>query len=82
MTWNRPKLLPSGTSSVAWSSIAFIDDKSGYAVGEKGMLVVTGDGGETWQKIPVELTEDFNEILLNRSLGIIVGTESVYRFTP
>jgi Photosynthesis system II assembly factor YCF48 len=40
-------------------SDAFVDDKNGFASGDKGLLAVTKDGGITWRKIDLGIEETF-----------------------
>jgi photosystem II stability/assembly factor-like uncharacterized protein len=50
--WQRQR-----TGTFAWlHSVFFVDERRGWAVGGKGALLATADGGETWEarKSPVE----------------------------
>src|SRR5579859_3329229 len=38
-------------------SIGFADSKLGYAGGEGGLLLLTMDGGDTWQQLPAMFSE-------------------------
>jgi photosystem II stability/assembly factor-like uncharacterized protein len=46
-TWRQAKKVP---STVTLTSVAFIDDKTGWAVGHDTLVLHTTDGGETWVK--------------------------------
>jgi len=46
-TWRQAKKVP---STVTLTSVAFIDDKTGWAVGHDTLILHTTDGGETWVK--------------------------------
>jgi|GEM_PF-3243737 len=53
-------------------SIQFLDDNIGYAVGQKGLLISTTDGGKTWLNKSFSETYDLNKIkFLNNNFGII-----------
>ncbi|GEM_PF-6023288 len=64
---------PSGGSRDHWTrqltgtaanlySVHFVDENSGWAVGDGNHILATGDGGKTW-------TEQFNEIIPERYTG-------------
>lgn len=80
LTWQRPTILPADVASTDWYSIAFANDKLGFAVGDNGALAVTHDGGATWERVPLNLTETFYDVLTNHSFGIIKGSENIYKF--
>lgn len=80
LTWQRPKVLPADVESTSWYSIAFVNHELGFAVGDNGALAVTHDGGATWERVPLNLTETFYDVLTNHSFGIIKGSESIYKF--
>lgn len=68
---NAWELQNSGTNKYI-KSISFIDDKIGYAVGQRGLLITTTDGGKTWLNRSFPETYDLNKIkFLNNSFGII-----------
>ena len=46
-TWRQAKRVP---STVTLTAVAFIDDKTGWAVGHDTLILQTKDGGETWVK--------------------------------
>jgi len=45
-TWRQAKDVP---TSVLLTSVCFVDDKQGWAVGHWGEILHTEDGGETWK---------------------------------
>jgi len=47
VTWRQATKVP---STVTLTSVFFIDDKTGWAVGHDTLVLVTKDGGETWTK--------------------------------
>ena len=46
-TWRQAKKVP---STVTLTSVAFVDEKTGWAVGHDTLILQTTDGGETWVK--------------------------------
>ncbi len=40
------------------NAVAFVDDKHGWAVGHRGMILATADGGETWALQRKDLEKD------------------------
>ena len=46
-TWRQAKQVP---TQVTLTAVAFVDDKSGWAVGHDTVILHTADGGETWTK--------------------------------
>jgi photosystem II stability/assembly factor-like uncharacterized protein len=46
-TWRQAKKVP---STVTLTAVAFVDDKTGWAVGHDTLILHTTDGGETWTK--------------------------------
>ena len=46
-TWRQAKSVP---TQVTLTAVAFVDDKSGWAVGHDTVILHTTDGGETWAK--------------------------------
>ena len=49
----------------------------GLAVGEKGTIIRTIDGGYTWRRSPSDVSEDLNSISINVRMGAF-GYENVY----
>jgi len=50
----------------------FVDDKSGWIVGDTGLAVKTADGGKSWQKVLIS-HETFKDIFFVKDKGWIVG---------
>jgi len=46
-TWRQAKSVP---TTVTLTSVAFVDDKTGWAVGHDTVIIKTEDAGETWVK--------------------------------
>jgi len=58
-------------------AVYFADADHGWAVGFKGLILHTADGGESWvnQAIEMEVTIDFWSVFfLNEKVGFVVGT--------
>jgi photosystem II stability/assembly factor-like uncharacterized protein len=43
-------------------AVFFINDRSGWVAGDDGYLAVTNDGGRNWAKVPLNITDNINEI--------------------
>ncbi|MBU0691429.1 hypothetical protein KKC97_14315 [bacterium] len=70
--WQNP--LPQGNSLY---DVEFVTDEIGWAAGLHGTLLRTSDGGETWERIPMEANWDFWAVAFADSLhGWIAGGES------
>lgn len=54
-------------------AIAFIDSRRGFIVGDGGMLLATGDGGETWRQVPLEIRQNLTSIHFVGDLGWVAG---------
>lgn len=57
--------------------VHFSDDKHGFAVGNKGLLVHTVDGGETWEKIETSTLYALNDVCLVDNEGWIAGDKGL-----
>ncbi|HOC39140.1 MAG TPA: YCF48-related protein [Thermodesulfobacteriota bacterium] len=64
-------------------AVQFVDTKTGFAVGNKGMLLKTADRGVRWQKIACgpERIESFNAVSFSGSSGWVVGGNGLVLFT-
>jgi photosystem II stability/assembly factor-like uncharacterized protein len=78
-TWEMPRDLPPGILGRWWEDIDFLNSETGLAVGERGALAVTRDGGSTWTDESVGGSERFGVVHLRGSGGLILGSENVYR---
>ena len=55
-------------------AVYFTSDRTGWVAGDGGFMAVTNDGGRNWSKVPLNLTEDINEIYFrNESDGYLVA---------
>jgi photosystem II stability/assembly factor-like uncharacterized protein len=53
----------------------FVNDKSGWAVGEHGTVLSTSDAGLTWHRVSVPTTEPLNDVtFVDEAHGWIVGS--------
>ncbi|MBE7515409.1 MAG: hypothetical protein HS105_02180 [Chloracidobacterium sp.] len=51
------------SASFAWlRDIAFVSETKGFIVGTDGVMLTTGDGGETWTQVPKFTTDTFRQI--------------------
>lgn len=74
-SWARQR-----TGTMAWlHSVYFVDQNRGFAVGSRGTLLTTLDGGQTWQQ-KYRPTEDVirDVYFLDESRGWIVCERNVY----
>lgn len=68
-TWEKQTTPPKGKLV----SIAFVDNLTGFAVGE-GLLAKTNDGGTTWEEFTLELTGTIEKIFfVNHETGYLCG---------
>lgn len=76
-TWRQATRVPVQSTL---TSVAFTDDKHGWAVGHWGVIIHTDDGGETWSLQRSDLAVDqplFSVYFKNASEGIAVGLWSL-----
>ncbi len=60
-------------------AVYFTSDRTGWVAGDGGYLGVTNDGGRSWSKVPLNLTEDINEIYFrNDSDGYLVAGRKMF----
>ncbi len=63
-------------------SIEFINDKTGWAIGKKGTIYFTEDGGDTWQKQNSGIDEALSEIqFIDNQNGWIAGENNLLATT-
>lgn len=54
--------------------LVFVDDRTGWACGEAGLMLVTRDAGQTWQRQPLPINKLFFDVsALDESLAWTVG---------
>ena len=72
-SWTR-QLFESGKEPL--SSVFFIDETNGFAVGEFSAILHTGDGGSTWQEQMYGTGYHFNDVyFINPDTGWVVGED-------
>jgi len=54
-----------------------IDARTGWAVGNQGLVLKTGNGGKSWEKVALNLRDDLNDITFIEREGWIVGGEGL-----
>ncbi|NOT47588.1 MAG: hypothetical protein HOP17_07535 [Acidobacteria bacterium] len=60
-------------------TIYFTSATKGFVAGDNGYLASTGDGGKTWQKYPLNTTENINEIYFrNDNNGYLVAGRKLF----
>lgn len=60
-------------------AVYFINDRNGWVAGDSGFLAVTNDGGRNWAKVPLNITEDINEIYFrNEKDGYLVAGRKMF----
>jgi photosystem II stability/assembly factor-like uncharacterized protein len=69
------------TTDVQLRSVAFLDARRGFVVGSAGTLLGTEDGGVTWRKIPLPVTNNLTAIEFKGEAGWIVGYGGVVLHT-
>ena len=80
---NFQLLLPSGVDShngdlETFRSVDFLDSKHGWAVGQRGMILATGDGGETWTLQTSGTSEELRSVhFYDSSHGTALEVENI-----
>lgn len=64
------------------NDIHFVDEKHGVAIGERGLILVTDDGGRNWRRIEIGINCSLNSISFSDSAnGFIVGGYSLPNYS-
>ncbi len=68
------------TASLAWlHAVFFVDHARGWAVGSRGALLVTVDGGKTWQAKPAATEDVIRDVYFTDQLnGWLVCERNIY----
>jgi len=53
--------------------VAFWDEKTGVAVGEKGLILLTEDSGENWAKISIASSSSLNNVAVSENIAFAIG---------
>ncbi|MDA3867305.1 MAG: YCF48-related protein [Salinivirgaceae bacterium] len=69
MEWSEKKVL----ADVIFNDIHFPSDEIGFVIGSNGLVLKTIDGGESWETIENNITEDLLSIDFSGNYGYIVG---------
>lgn len=73
MTWQKILTLAKNDPDI--NSIAFADELNGWAVGHKGAILHTRDGGKSWQKQQASVRRDLQRIaVINKDVVWIIET--------
>jgi len=71
-------ILPPSPTSNQLVSLDFIDETTGWAVGEYGTILKTTDGGETWRLIEIPQLDYLTDVYFPTALiGYIVGKDGI-----
>jgi photosystem II stability/assembly factor-like uncharacterized protein len=73
--WTKQRL-----SSLAWlHAVFFLDQNRGWAVGSRGTLLATSDGGQTWRTKPQPTEDVIRDVHFNDELnGWLVCERNIY----
>lgn len=75
--WRQARTVP---TRATLTSVRFVDDKAGWAVGHWGSILATADGGETWHMQRDDLSTDqplFSVWFRDRQNGLAAGLFSL-----
>ncbi len=74
-SWARQR-----AGSLAWlHSVFFLDQNRGWAAGSRGTLLLTNDGGRTWQARPQPTSDSIRDIyFLDELSGFLVCERNIY----
>src|SRR5262245_12173678 len=74
-TWSKQR-----TGSLAWlHAVYFLDRNRGWAIGSKGTVLITNDGGNTWQPKSASTSDVLRDILfVDDQNGWLVCEVNVY----
>jgi photosystem II stability/assembly factor-like uncharacterized protein len=74
---NWELLIPSTTSN-QMVSLYFIDELTGWSVGEYGTITKTTDGGNTWKICEIDILTDLNDVYFPTDrIGYVVGEDGL-----
>src|SRR5258705_12595359 len=72
-------ILQSANVSADLVAVFFTSSDRGWIAGDNGFLASTTDGGKTWNKYPLNTTEDINEIYFrNDDNGYLVAGRKMF----
>lgn len=76
-SWRQARDVP---TDATLNAVSFADERNGWAVGHWGVILRTGDGGETWSRQRLDTSEDrplYSVHFLNAEHGVAVGLWSL-----
>jgi photosystem II stability/assembly factor-like uncharacterized protein len=75
---NWEQMLPPGPTSNQMVALYFVDENTGWSVGEHGTILKTTDGGESWRLIQIPwMTYLLDIFFVNDSIGYSVGQDGL-----
>ena len=79
ITWDATENLPGELLTRRWSSVSLGITGRGLAVAEDGDIAYTIDNGKNWVKFPQKLDEPLRIAQVHENVGIILGSNNIYR---
>jgi len=69
-------------SPISAASVSFYDDTHGFAVGDRGKILSTTDGGHTWDHKQTSRHSHFTKVkFFDQNLGVVIGEDSTFLVT-
>ncbi|MBI4932029.1 MAG: hypothetical protein HY841_14825 [Bacteroidetes bacterium] len=69
-------------STIDFYSVWFTDANTGYVCGNKGTILKTANGGNSWSKLNIQDTLQFNTIyFIDQNIGFAGGKSSIFKTT-
>ncbi len=80
LSWNQAKL--AGDPKTKLTSVFFVNQKTGWTVGEAGKIYFTNNGGKLWREQPSNVTENLSDVFfINPEEGFAVGDGGIILHT-
>src|SRR3990172_494846 len=76
LSYSQWQIQKSGVSVTLWD-ISFVDSLHGWAVGDRGTIIATNDGGRNWTRRiePVDTVEFLRVKFVDRQTGFVGGNQ-------
>lgn len=75
MTWEKDYW-----PTMRFNDICFLDDEKGFVIGPAGLLITSGDGGNTWDFIDLQTAHDLYSVTSSSDETVwIAGNNRLYR---